>query len=178
MDVVRADEIIKYISIMKNTLLILAIALATVSSAQTLNDILDELYVPSDSTELSIPLLLTMVPQNGTPYEVLVIKENDVDPDGIYSVSLPTSETNDLTLYASFIGSDTLKLPLFEKGVYTIACLDKAGDKVGENTTILVNENFIQGVLETEYATKRNGLVVSTKPLRIGRDRAEYVSFN
>ena len=128
---------------MKNLFFILALAVATISNAQSLNEILDRLYVPSDSTELSISLLLTMVPQNGIPHEVLVITENDVDPDDIYPVCLLASETEDLTLYANFFGSDTLRLPIFEKGVYTIVCLDEDGDKVGENATILVNENFI-----------------------------------
>ena len=164
--------------IMKNILFILAIALASVSNAQSLNDILDGVYEPPVDSELSTPLLLSMVPQNGTPFEVLVIRVADANPDSLYENGINPSLSNDLQLYAVFNGAEELTLPLFESGVYSIVCLDSLQNNVGEGTTVIVNENFLQGLVDTGYAQKRNSLVVSTKPLRIGRDNPEFVSFN
>lgn len=163
---------------MKNIFVILAIALATVSNAQSLNDILDGVYIPSESSELSTPLLLTMEPQSGTPYEVLVLRLNDVSPDKLYKRGFDPSQSEDVMLYAEFLGGDVLSLPLFQKGAYTIFCLDENGDNVGERVSILVNENFVQGVIDSGYAEKRSSLIVSTRPLRIGRDMPAFVSFN
>lgn len=163
---------------MKNIFVILAIALATVSNAQSLNDFLDGVYIPSASSELSSPLLLTMEPQNGTPHEVLVLRLNDLSPDRLYPQGFDPSQSEDVMLYAEFLGKDVLSLPLFQKGVYLIFCLDEDGNNVGERVSILVNENFVHGVIESGYAEKRSSLIVSTRPLRIGRDMPAFVSFN
>jgi hypothetical protein len=157
---------------MKSTLLIIALALASAVNAQVLNDILDGFYVPSKSSELSTPLLLTMSPQNGTPHEVLVLLITNGNPDGGTGNEFDPGED------AQIFGGDVLRLPIFEKGVYTICCLDEDGNNVGEQVSIFVNDNFVQGILETGYAEKRNSLIVSTRPLRIGRDNPEFVSFN
>jgi len=163
---------------MKNIIFILAIALATVSNAQSLNEILDGVYVPSTSSELSTPLLLTMNPQNGKPQEVLVLRLDDVSPDKLYEGGFDPSQSEDIIIYASFIDGEVLALPLFQKGVYTILCLDEFGNYIGERVSILVNEKFIQGIIDSGYAEKRNSLIVSTRPLRIGRDVPAFVSFN
>lgn len=163
---------------MKNIFVILAIALATVSNAQSLNDILDGVYIPSASSELSTPLLLTMNPQNGTPYEVVVLRLDDVSPDKLYEGGFDPSQSENVIEYVSFFGGEVLSLPLFQKGVYTIFCLDEFGNDVGERVSILVNENFVQGIIDSGYAEKRNSLIVSTRPLRIARDVPAFVSFN
>ena len=163
---------------MKNIIFILAIALATVSNAQTLNSILDGVYAPTEENALSTPLLLSMKPQNGTPHEVLVIRAEGINPDSIFGDVLDPNIGTALNVYTAFNGDEVLALPLFEKGVYTIFCLDENGGNVGEQVHIVVNENFIQGVIDTGYAEKRSSLIVSTRPLRIGRDRTDFVSFN
>lgn len=163
---------------MKNIIFILAIALATVSNAQSLNSILDGVYAPTGQTALSTPLLLSMKPQNGTPHEVLVIRVEGISPDSTFDDGLNPSLGTGFDVYTVFNGADVLALPLFEKGIYSIVCLDEEGNNVGEGVTIVVNENFIQGVIDTGYAEKRSSLIVSTRPLRIGRDVTEFVSFN
>ena len=163
---------------MKNIIFILAIALATVSNAQSLNSILDGVYAPTEKNALSTPLLLSMKPQNGIPHEVLVILVVGMNPDSIFGDVLDPNLGTSLETYTVFHGADVLALPLFEKGIYTILCLDEDGNNVGEGVHIVVNENFIQGVIDTGYAEKRSSLIVSTRPLRIGLDRTEFVSFN
>ena len=163
---------------MKNSILIFALALASVVNAQSLNEILDGVYAPSESSELSSPLLITMEPQSGAPDEVLVLLLNDVSPDKLYTEGFDPSQSKDVILYADFLGGENLSLPLFEKGAYLILCLDEEGNNVGERLSILINENFVQGVIDAGYAEKRNSLIVSTRPLRIGRDTPAFVSFN
>jgi hypothetical protein len=101
-----------------------------------------------------------------------------MNPDSIFGDVLDPNLGTSLETYTVFHGADVLALPLFEKGIYTILCLDEDGNNVGEGVHIVVNENFIQGVIDTGYAEKRSSLIVSTRPLRIGRDRTEFVSFN
>lgn len=163
---------------MKNTLLIIALALASTVNAQILNDILDGAYIPSKSSELNTPLLLTMNPQNGTPDEVLVLMINSVSPDAGTGNEFDPGENQDVVLYASFSGDDVLCLPLFQEGVYTICCLDSNGNNVGEQVTIFVNEKFVDGIVTAGHAEKKDNLIVSNRPLRIGRDQPGFISFN
>ena len=44
--------------------------------------------------------------------------------------------------------------------------------------TIVVNDNFVTSLKRQGYAIDGQSMAVSTKPLRIGRDRSEFVSFN
>lgn len=156
----------------------MALALASAVNAQILNDILDGTYIPSKSSELSTPLLLTLSPQNGTPYEVLTLRLENVSPDIKVGDEFYPGDDQVVVLYSEQSGDETLYLPLYEKGVYTIFCLDENGNNVGEQVSIFVNERFLQGLIDQGYAEKSNGLITSTKPLRIGREDPEFVSFN
>lgn len=176
-DVVRTHKPINPF-VMKNIILIIALALASSVNAQILNDILDGTHNPFGSVELSSTVLLTLSPQNGIPNEVVVFKIADFDPSLIYESGMNPSTSKDVRIYASIGGTETVTLPLYEEGVYSIICIDSNNNYVGEGVSIVVNENFISGLLRLGYAEKRNGLVVSTKPLRIGRDESEFVSFN
>ena len=73
-----------------------------------------------------------MAPQSGIPYEVVVILLGDFDPDSLYTDGMNGKLSEDLQLYAVFEGAETLHLPLFEAGVYSIVCLDEEENYVGE----------------------------------------------
>ncbi len=70
---------------MKGILFILSFALAQFANAQILEDILDGKHIPNLEKELTQPVLLSMAPQSGIPYEVVVILLGDFDPDSLYT---------------------------------------------------------------------------------------------
>ena len=97
-------------------------------------------------------------PERNALLEVLVIRVADANPDSLYENGINPSLSNDLQLYAVFNGAEELTLPLFESGVYSIVCLDSLQKpllNVGEGTTVIVNENFLQGLVDTGYAQKK-----------------------
>jgi len=167
---------------MRYTLIILAV-ISTTSFGQTLNDILDGTTQPDPSLAFESFIMQTMVPQNGTPDEVVVWKCNGIDHndpncfnDEILDMS---SDDLDPVMYAFYPqGRDTLELPIFEEGAYLIQCLSYSGTPMGESTIIMMNDNFIDNGFDTGHYGYENGLVVSTKPLRVGRDQTEFVCFN
>lgn len=157
--------------------------ISTTSFGQILNDILDGSSQPDPSLAFESFIMQTMVPQNGTPDEVVVWKCNGIDHNNpnCFDGSFPimSSEESLPELYAYYPqGRDTLELPIFEEGAYLILCLSSSGDEMGESTLIMMNDNFITNGFDTGYYGYKNGLVVSTKPLRIGRDQSEFVCFN
>lgn len=170
---------------MKALTTFLAIFLATTipSSGQILNDILDGTIRPDPSLEFESFIMQTMVPQNGTPDEVVVWKCNGIDHNdpNCFDDEIPDISSDGLepVMYAFYPqGRDTLELPIFEEGAYLIQCLSSSGDEMGKTTLIMMNDNFITNGFDTGYYGYENGLVVSTKPLRIGRDQTEFVCFN
>ena len=68
---------------MKGILIIFCIALSHLANCQILEDILDGTHVPNTEKELAQPMLLSMAPQSGIPFEVLVILLGDFDPDSL-----------------------------------------------------------------------------------------------
>ena len=167
---------------MRYTLIILAV-ISTTSFGQTLNDILDGTSQPDPSLAFESFIMQTMVPQNGTPDEVEVWKCNGIDHNNpnCFDGSFPIMSSEEYLpeLYAYYPqGRDTLELPIFEEGAYLIQCLSSSGEPMGKATTIMMNDNFITDGFDTGYYGYENGLVVSTKPLRIGRDQTEFVCFN
>ena len=163
---------------MKGILITFFIALSHLANCQILEDILDGTHVTNTEKELAQPMLLSMAPQSGIPYEVLVMLIGDFDPDSLYNEVINPQLSEDIQLYAVFNGAESLVLPLFEAGVYVIACLDEDENNVGEQVTIVVNDNFVTSLKRQGYAIDGQSMAVSTKPLRIGRDRSEFVSFN
>ena len=85
--------------------------------------------------ELAQPMLLSMAPQSGIPYEVLVMLIGDFDPDSLYNEGMNPQLSEDIQLYAVFNGAESLVLPLFEAGVYSIVCLDEDENHVGEGVS-------------------------------------------
>jgi hypothetical protein len=57
-------------------------------------------------------------------------------------------------------------------------CLDEDENNVGEQVSIVVNDNFVSSLKTQGYVKDGQSMAVSIKPLRIGRDRSEFVSFN
>lgn len=163
---------------MKGFLIALCIATVQYANCQILEDILDGKHVPNTEKELAQPLLLSMAPQSGIPYEVLVMLLGDFDPDSLYNEGMNPKLSENIQLYAVFNGAESLVLPLFEAGVYSIVCLDENENYVGEGVTIVVNDNFVTSLKRQGYATDGQSMAVSTKPLRIGRETTEFISFN
>ena len=163
---------------MKGILIIFCIALSHLANCQILEDILDGTHVPNTEKELAQPMLLSMAPQSGIPYEVFVMLLGDFDPDSLYNEGMNPGLSKDIQLYAVFNGAESLVLPLFEAGVYVIMCLDEDENNVGERVSIVVNDNFVTSLKRQGYAKDGQSMAVSIKPLRIGRDRSAFVSFN
>ena len=168
---------------MRYTLTTLMAVISLATFGQTLNDILDGVTEVNQELALNTPLLQTMAPQNGTPVEVeiwLLRGVNHNDPN-CFENDFPgmTSEEARPVLYAFYpAASDTVECLFFEEGAYLIVCLDGEGGRVGEDTMIMLNENFVVDGLETGYYEQQSGLTNSIKPLRIGRDQPEFVCFN
>jgi len=163
---------------MKGILIIFCIALSHLANCQILEDILDGTHIPNTEKELAQSMLLSMAPQSGIPYEVFVMLLGDFDPDSLYNEGMNPGLSKDIQLYAVFNGTESLVLPLFEAGVYVIMCLDEDENNVGERVSIVVNDNFVTSLKRQGYAKDGQSMAVSIKPLRIGRDRSEFVSFN
>ena len=163
---------------MKGIILTLSIAVTQLTYGQILEDILDGTHVPNTEKELAQPMLLSMAPQSGIPYEVLVMLIADFDPDSLYNEGMNPQLSEDIQLYAVFNGAESLVLPLFEAGVYSIVCLDEDENYVGEGVSIVVNDNFVTSLKRQGYAQDGQSMAVSTKPLRIGRETGAFVSFN
>tara|TARA_R100001510_G_C7638852_1_gene196653 strand:- start:278 stop:769 length:492 start_codon:yes stop_codon:yes gene_type:complete len=163
---------------MKNIIFILAITLASVTNAQSLNSILDGDYVPTDSSALSIPILLSMSPQNETPHNVLIIRAYGINPDSTFVGGLNLEDATRLEEYGFFDYDERLMVPFFERGVYSVECLDSNGEKSSEGVTIVINEKFIEAVVENEWAEQRGTMLVSTNSLKIGLDSGRSVFFN
>ena len=163
---------------MKGILIIFCIAISHLANCQILEDILDGVHTPNPEMELTQPLLLSMAPQSGIPFEVLVILIGDFDPDSLYTGGMNPKLSKDLQLYAVFEGSEKLDLPLFEAGVYSIVCLDEDENYVGEGVTIVVNDNFVTSLKRQGYAKDGQSMAVSIQPLRIGREATAFISFN
>ena len=163
---------------MKGIVLTLSIAITQVTYGQILEDILDGVYTPNPDTELTQPLLLSMSPQSGVPYEVVVMLLKDFNPDSLFNQGMDPSLSNEIELYAVFKGTEQLHLPLFEAGVYCIVCLDEDDNYVGERVSIVVNDRFVTGLKQRGYAKPGQSMVVSTQPLRIGREVGAFVSYN
>lgn len=173
----------KQFNTMRYTLTTLMAIISLATFGQTLNDILDGVTEVNQELALNTPLLQTMAPQNGTPAEVVVWKLNGVDHNdpNCFNDDFPvmTSEEADPVMYAFYpAASDTVECLFFEEGAYLIICLDSDGVRVGDDTLIMLNENFVTDGLETGYYEQQNGLTDSIKPLRIGRDQPEFVCFN
>ena len=156
--------------------------ISTTSFGQILNDILDGTSQPDPSLAFESFIMQTMVPQNGTPDEVVVWKCKGIDhndPNCFNDILDMSSDEIDPVMYAFYPqGRDTLELPIFEERAYLIQCLSSSGNEMGKTTLIMMNDNFITNGFATGYYGYENGLVVSTKPLRIGRDQTEFVCFN
>jgi len=173
----------KQFNTMRYTLTTLMAVISLATFGQTLNDILDGVTEVNQELALNTPLLQTMAPQNGTPVEVeiwLLRGVNHNDPN-CFENDFPgmTSEEARPVLYAFYpAASDTVECLFFEEGAYLIVCLDGEGGRVGEDTMIMLNENFVVDGLETGYYEQQSGLTNSIKPLRIGRDQPEFVCFN
>lgn len=163
---------------MKGILIIFCIAISHLASCQILEDILDGTHVPNTEKELAQPMLLSMAPQSGIPYEVFVMFLGDFDPDSLYNEGMNPGLSKDIQLYAVFNGAESLVLPLFEAGVYVIMCLDEDENNVGERVSIVVNDNFVTSLKRQGYAKDGQSMAVSIKPLRIGRETGAFVSFN
>ena len=163
---------------MKGILIIFCIALSHLANCQILEDMLDGTHVPNTEKELAQPMLLSMAPQSGIPYEVLVMLIGDFDPDSLYNEGMNPKLSEDIQLYAVYNGAEQLVLPLFEAGVYSIVCLDEDENYVGEGVTIVVNDNFVTSLKRQGYAKDGQSMAVSTKPLRIGRETVAFISFN
>ena len=163
---------------MKGPLIALCLGISQLANCQILEDILDGVHTPNSEMELTQPLLLSMAPQSGIPYEVLVMLIGDFDPDSLYNEGMNPQLSEDIQLYAVFKGAESLVLPLFEAGVYSIVCLDEDDNYVGEGVSIVVNDNFVTSLKRQGYAKDGQSMAVSTKPLRIGRETGAFVSFN
>jgi hypothetical protein len=163
---------------MKGILITFCIAISHLANCQILEDILDGVHTPDPEMELTQPLLLSMAPQSGIPHEVLVMLLGDFDPDSLYNEVMNSQLSEDIQLYAVYNGAEQLVLPLFEAGVYVIVCLDEDENNVGEQVSIVVNDNFVSSLKTQGYVKDGQSMAVSIKPLRIGRDRSEFVSFN
>jgi len=163
---------------MKGILIIFCIALSHLANCQILEDILDGTHVPNTEKELAQPMLLSMAPQSGIPFEVLVILLGDFDPDSLYTDGMNGKLSEDLQLYAVFEGAETLHLPLFEAGVYSIVCLDEEENYVGEGVSIVVNDQFVDRLKGQGYLQDGESMAISTSPLRIGREEGAFICFN
>jgi hypothetical protein len=163
---------------MKSIFLVLSLAIAQFTSGQILEDILDGVHIPNPDLELTQPLLLSMAPQSGIPYEVLVILIADFDPDSAYTQGMNAKLSNDLQLYAVFDGAKTLHLPIFEAGVYCILCLDEDENYVGEDVTLVVNDQFVTSLKEQGLLQDGQSMATSTSSLRIGRGNGALICFN
>ena len=163
---------------MKSILLALSLAIAQFASGQILDDILDGVHIPNAAQELTQPLLLSMAPQSGIPHEVLVILIADFDADSLYNHGMNAKLSNDLQLYAVFEGAETLHLPIFEAGVYCILCLDENENYVGEDVSIVVNDQFVSSLKEQGLLQDGLSMATSTSSLRIGRDKGAFICFN
>jgi len=163
---------------MKGILFILSFALAQFANAQILEDILDGKHIPNLEKELTQPVLLSMAPQSGIPYEVVVILLGDFDPDSLYTDGMNGKLSEDLQLYAVFEGAETLHLPLFEAGVYSIVCLDEEENYVGQGLSIVVNDQFVDSLKGQGYLQDGESMAISTSPLRIGREKGAFICFN
>ena len=164
------------------SLLILPIISLT-SFGQILNDILEGIVEVNPAYSMATPVMQMMAPQNGTPAEVevwLLQGVNHNDPNCFDGEFPPlTSEEALPELYAYYPqGRDTLELIIFEEGAYLIECLDREGNSMGESVIIMMNENFIDDGLKTGFYQQFVGHTQSIKPLRIGRDKPEFVCFN
>lgn len=173
----------KQFNTMRYTLTTLMAVISLATFGQTLNDILDGVTEVNQELALNTPLLQTMAPQNGTPAEVVVWKLEGVnhnDPNCFWG-DFPSMTPDEAlpVMYAFYpAASDTVECLFFEEGAYLIICLDEDGERVGEDTMIMLNEHFVMNGLETGYYEQQNGLTDSIKPLRIGRDQSEFVCFN
>lgn len=168
---------------MRYTSILLFAAISNFTFGQTLNDILDGVTEVNQEMALNTPLFQIMVPQNGTPAEVVIWKLEGVnhnDPD-CFSGDFPSMSSDEAlpVMYAFYpAASDTVECLFFEEGAYLIVCLDNNGERVGEDTMIMLNEQFVMNGLETGYYQQQSDVTDSIKPLRIGRDRTEFVCFN
>jgi len=168
---------------MRYTLTTLMAVISLASFGQTLNDILDGVIEVNQEQALNTPLLQTMTPQNGTPSEVVVWRLEGVDHNdpNCFWGAFPSMTPDDAlpVMYAFYPApSDTVECFFFEEGAYLIICLDDNGERMGEDTMIMLNENFIINGEETGYYEQQSGLTSSIRPLRIGRDQSEFVCFN
>lgn len=86
---------------MKSILLALSLAIAQFASGQILDDILNGVHNPNPDQELTQPLLLSMAPQSGIPYEVLVILIADFAPDSSYTQGMNAKLSHDQSMATS-----------------------------------------------------------------------------
>jgi len=167
---------------MRYTLILLA-AISTTSFGQTLNDILEGSREVNPVTAMATPVMQMMVPQNGTPDEVMIWKLNGINHNDTecFHDQLPAMSAEEIQpeLYAYYPqGRDTMEVIIFEEGAYLILCTDRDGNSVGESTLIMMNANFVDNGINTGYYEQLGGVTNSIKPLRIGRDQPEFVCFN
>ena len=171
---------------MRNYIATFALFIVSATSfSQSLNDILSGNAEVSPETALKHKVLEAMIPQNGTPDQVMVLRVNGINneypycEEGVLPMDLMTYEEADFEMYATFNSpSDTVLCPFFQKGTYLIMCVDSEMNSVGESLVIMMNDNFIEAGLSQGFYAVEGSVVYSKDPMRIGRDEPEFLCFN
>ena len=139
----------------------------------------------SDNDEtlaLSSPVVQKMVYQMGKPSLIKIFRLEGVnhnDPDCFGCCLDMTEEEQQPLLYATILSpSDTAECTFFEEGAYEVVSFGSSDETIGESVTIMLNENFITNGIKEGFYLKHNTSVTCSAPLRIARDKEEFVCFN
>ena len=139
----------------------------------------------SDNDEtlaLSSPVVQKMVYQMGKPSLIKIFRLEGVnhnDPDCFGCCLDMTDEEQQPLLYATILSpSDTAECTFFEEGAYEVVSFGSSDETIGESVTIMLNENFITNGIKEGFYFRHNTSVTCSTPLRIARDKEEFVCFN
>ena len=135
-----------------------------------------------ETLALSSPVVQKMVYQKGKPNMIKIFRLEGVDyndPDCFGCCLDMTEEEQQPLLYATILSpSDTAECTFFEEGAYEVVSFGLSGETIGESVTIMLNENFITNGIKEGFYFRHNISVTCKRPLRIARDKEEFVCFN